>query len=58
MLVADAAVVDDAVAEDTDALIAASDAVVLFSGPLDPPYMFSSVPTTAPFSATPTYFNY
>lgn len=57
MLVADAAVVDDAVAEDVDALVAASDAVVRFLG-LWTPYMFSSVPTTAPFSATPTYFNY
>lgn len=40
MLVADVAVVDDAVAEDVDALVAASDAVVLFSGPLDPIYVF------------------
>ena len=39
MLVADAVVVDD-VAEDEDALVSASDAVVLFSRPLDPIYVF------------------
>lgn len=40
MVVVDAVVVDDDVAEDEDALVVASDAAVLFSGPLDPIYVF------------------